>query len=59
MDGDYDQGGAYWGGGSGDFIYRAIRTAAEEDCELFVRARTRTEAKEEVRETIPNARFYN
>ena len=23
VDGDYDQGGAYWGGGGGEYIYRA------------------------------------
>ena len=55
VDGDYDSGGAYCGGGSGNYIYWAY---GEEAVELFVRAMNRKEAKRLVRETLPGARFY-
>ena len=58
VDNDYDEAGAYWGGGMGDFIYRA-NFVLDEDYDLFVRARSRVEAKSKIRETLPNARFYN
>jgi len=48
VDGDYDQGGAYWGGGMGDTIYRAY----EDDIEIFVRAKSRVEAKAVVKEDL-------
>lgn len=53
VDGDYDEGGAYWGGG-GD----PIRVAYNEDVLVFVRTRTRYEAKAAVLKLIPGARFY-
>jgi hypothetical protein len=55
VDHDYSQFGCYWGGGEGDYIYCAWNAPVY----IFVRAKTRQEAKEQVRETIPNARFYN
>ena len=58
VDGCYDSAGCYWGGGRGDFIYRA-NFELEEEHDLFVRAKNRAEAKEKIRETLPNARFYN
>ena len=60
VDGDYDSGGAYWGGGRG-FIYCAQGERDGEDLavEVFTRAGTRAEAKANVREILPNARFYN
>lgn len=66
-DGDYDEGGAYWGGGSGDFIYWAygeIRdfnpiSGGVTEIEVFVRSTTRKKAKEAVRLHLPGARFYN
>ncbi len=53
VDGDYDAGGAYWGGGIGDFIWRAVSRAG--DVELFVRARSRRGAVCKVEGIIPNA----
>lgn len=53
VDGDYDGGGAYWGGG-GD----PIRVAYDETVLVFVRTRTRYAAKAEVLKLIPGARFY-
>ena len=53
VDGDYDEGGAYWGGG-GD----PIRVAYDETVLIFVRAKTRYAAKAEVLKLLPNARFY-
>ena len=52
VDGCYDEGGAYWGAPAD--IYRA----AGEDTEIFVRAASRDEAKHQVHEQLPNARFY-
>ncbi len=67
VDGDYDDGGAYWGGGMGlDPLYCA-RCEAQWDAELqddapcvrmFIRAPNREAAKKMVLETYHNARFY-
>src|SRR5581483_9116631 len=61
VDGDYDTGGAYWGGGSKDgAIYCAF---SPEDTEndvpimVFVRARNREEAKEKVLERLHREGF--
>lgn len=64
VDGDYDEQGAYWGGGCGDHIYWAnfdlddpANPLAGTNEDLFVRAFCREEAKELVREQLPNAKF--
>jgi hypothetical protein len=72
VDGDYDQGGAYWGGSvrvpdprvktvrgvymALTYIYWAYN---DEGIEIFVRAIDRPAAKSKVRELLPNARFFN
>ena len=58
VDGDYDNGGAYWGGYPSDPMWVAWGMAEDEEQELFVRAKTRDEAKEFVKETFINARFW-
>lgn len=58
VDWDYDQAGAYWGGGEGNFIYHAWGDASEEEQEVFIRAYNRDEAKREILSLFPNARFY-
>lgn len=60
VDGDYDEGGAYWGGGSGDWIYCATGNLDGEEFTtwVFVRASDREEAKDAVRSKVPNASFY-
>ena len=63
VDHDYDKGGAYWGGGSGDNIYWAYGEESKSghnfnEVEIFVRAKSRKEAKEYVREYVRNAKFY-
>ena len=58
VDGDYDQGGAYWGGGMGDNIFRATGESATEQIEIFVRAKSRKQAKSEVRSIFPEAKFF-
>ena len=55
VNGDYDEKGCYWGGGSGDNIY----CAWNDDARVFVRAFTRQQAKCEVWCFFPHARFYN
>lgn len=62
VDGDYDSGGAYWGGG-GQPLWRAYCemeiTEGEIDVfEQFLRARNRDEAKAKLRDEYPNIRFY-
>lgn len=52
VDGDYDEGGAYFGGGMGDNVYWAYGETATEQIEVFVRAKSRNQAKEEVKELI-------
>jgi hypothetical protein len=61
IDGDYDKGGAYWGGADKQ-MYRAESDGLQpgEECvqEMFIRAHTRFQAKEEVLKRYPNAIFY-
>ena len=58
VDGDYDEGGAYWGYVRGENIYRAIGEGPEFVNEMFVRAKSREEAKAGVLKEFKNARFY-
>lgn len=62
VDGDYDTGGAYWG--SGDPIWCAFSeefakstTTADDSLRIFVRARTREEAKKLVAEQFKEDGF--
>lgn len=59
VDGDYDEGGAYWGRNGCNHVYRAYGDVGEVAAEVFVRAITHAAAKALVREELPNARFYN
>ena len=64
QDGDYDEGGAYWGYTPGTAIYRAVVFSATAGLssgnviEVFTRAASREGAKLDVLEVIPYARFY-
>ncbi len=58
VDGDYDQGGAYWGCDPSQPMWRAIGEDEDMVNEMFIRARTRDEAKASVLKAFPNARFY-
>lgn len=58
VDGDYDQGGAYWGNSGGTSIYHAWGDGAEFEQEVFARATNRYEAKQEILRLFPNAKFY-
>ena len=60
VDGDYDQGGAYWGHIPGDSIYCAwSNDGAENDTgvRIYVRAKTKQQAKDEVLALLPTALF--
>ena len=62
VDGCYDKAGAYWGAPD-DLFYASARyhDAVLDDwfeCRIFVRAKNRKQAKDLVRESVPNARFY-
>lgn len=62
VDGDYDRGGAYWGGG-GQPLFRAYCAQETEPGVIdvfdhFLRAGNRNKAKEALREQFPNIRFY-
>lgn len=52
--GGYDQGGAYWGGGTPLYWF------ATDDGEIsdYLRAGSRESAKAQIREKYPDARFY-
>jgi len=50
IDWDYDKGGAYWGRVNGDYIYRATGETETEQVEIFVRAKSRDDAKEQVKD---------
>lgn len=58
VDGDYDEGGAYWGGMMGDYVYCAHGESETEQVRIFVRGIDRTDAKEEVRIIVPHIKFY-
>lgn len=59
VDGDYDEGGAYWGSGNGSSdIYYATGDASDVVAKVFVRAVNREEAKSQVKKLLPNARFF-
>jgi hypothetical protein len=56
VDGDYDQWGAYWGGGHGSLpIYCAWNRLR--GVTVFVRAQDRVAAKAHVLKLLPNATF--
>ena len=55
VDGDYDLGGAYWGGG-GEPLFCAW--AEDIEARVFVRAKDRRAAKRKVNEHFPNAKFF-
>lgn len=61
-DGDcYDSGGAYWGASvqNGDGpMWHALANGTSGENEIFLRAWSRLEAKEKVRELFRNAHFY-
>ena len=57
VDGDYDQWGAYWGAPAN--VYCATGEAGDIIAFVFARADSRQEAKAKVRESLPNARFFN
>ena len=56
VDGDYDQGGAYWGYTSGTAIYCAWDPHS--GVRLFTRAESRHDAMHDFLEKIPAATFY-
>lgn len=51
-DGDYDSGGAYWGGGSGLYCLFSHEAGVEDETMVFVRAGTYAEAIEEAKEIL-------
>jgi hypothetical protein len=53
VDGDYDVGGAYWGGVPSEPLYAAIG----DDFQTFVRAKSREIAKKKLQEDYPDLRF--
>ena len=56
IDGDYDLGGAYWGGHPSDLLFCAW--AEDVDARVFVRAKNRMLAKREVKKHFVNAKFF-
>lgn len=57
VDSCYDQGGAYWG--MGKPVYWAYGYIGNDMFEMFVRARNRADAKQQVKSKYPLARFFN
>ena len=59
VDGDYDEGGAYWGHTPGTAIYYAKGTTDDDQTvAIFVRATSRDDAKRQVRLKLPAVKFY-
>ena len=56
IDGDYDLGGAYWGGPPSLPLFCAW--AEDDEARVFVRAENRNAAKLRVKEHFPNAKFF-
>jgi hypothetical protein len=59
LNGDYDSLGTYWGGGGGSPIYWYASEDEGQTIEGTVRAKSRADAKAQVRAMYPNARFHN
>ena len=53
VDGAYDQGGAYWGGGGSP-----LWCAYGDEATIYVRAINRADAKAKVQTLLPTATFY-
>lgn len=51
LNGDYDKGGAYWGYTPNSYIYRATGSTLTYEIEIFTRASSRQEAKENLRKS--------
>lgn len=64
VDGDYDEGGAYWGAGDRriGWMYRAYywdpKCESEQQIDYFLRATGREDAKSKLREELPNVKFF-
>lgn len=62
VDGDYDQGGAYWGSPANLYLATEgdFRDGILTPCgvQIFVRGNSRNEAKQAVRKLMPDAKFY-
>jgi hypothetical protein len=59
--GAYDHGGAYWGISNPLYCawgYENEGEENEENVRVFTRGKTREEAKQKIRELLPNVRFY-
>ena len=56
-DGDYNTGGAYWGGGAGQHIFHALAEQEDEQVELFRRAASFSEAEKQILADYPLATF--
>lgn len=54
VDGDYDDGGAYWGSGRGEHIYRAY---SSHGVDLYKRAKSFQDAEAQIRKQYPLATF--
>lgn len=52
QDGDYDTGGAYWGGGSGLYCLFSHNAGVENDTMVFVRAERHIEAIKAAKEIL-------
>ena len=56
VDGDYDQGGAYWGGGRGT---QPLFCAWDDEGNVaYLRFNTRADAKDRILHVNPNVTFY-
>ncbi len=54
VDGDYDNGGAYWGAGRPLYVAQS----ANLEVRMFMRADSREDAKARIRARYPQARFF-
>lgn len=59
VSGDYDQGGAYWGGGRGTLpLFCAWGESATEQAVAYFRAIDRAHARAQALTHFPNAKFF-
>lgn len=59
VDGDYDPGGAYWGGGRGTQpLFCAWGETEDEQVEYYLRAADREDAKAKLLAFFPGLKFY-
>ena len=60
IDGDYDQGGTYWGGPANLYVAWGVQCfeGVEDEFTVYLRANSRDDAKSNILAECPKAKFF-